>query len=79
MFEGADATAIDRDVVPIESLPHGTVRADGEVHFIVGKVGVWSFPALNNPNGPHLHDGDVAHPQGFGYGSHTPIADRIVF
>ncbi|RDZ37975.1 MULTISPECIES: MBL fold metallo-hydrolase [unclassified Haloferax] len=78
-FEGVDAATIDRDVVPVEDLPYETVRVDEEAHLTVGEVDVWSLPAFNDPDGPHLRDGDVVHPQGFGCGFHISIADRTVF
>ncbi|ELY35792.1 MBL fold metallo-hydrolase, partial [Haloferax volcanii] len=36
-FEGVDAATIDRDVVPVEDLPYGTVRVDEEAHLTVGE------------------------------------------
>ncbi|CQR49928.1 MULTISPECIES: MBL fold metallo-hydrolase [Haloferax] len=78
-FEGVDAATIDRDVVPVEDLPYETVRVGEEDHLTVGEVDVWSLPAFNDPDGPHLRDGDVVHPRGFGCGFHISIADRTVF
>ncbi|EMA01289.1 MBL fold metallo-hydrolase [Haloferax denitrificans] len=78
-FEGVDAATIDRDVVPVEDLPYETVRVGEEDHLTVGEVDVWSLPAFNDPEGPHLRDGDVVHPRGFGCGFHISIADRTVF
>ncbi|POG54978.1 MBL fold metallo-hydrolase [Haloferax marisrubri] len=78
-FEGVDAATIDRDVVPVEDLPYETVRVGEEDHLTVGEVDVWSLPAFNDPDGPHLRDGDVVHPRGFGCGYHISIADRTVF
>ncbi|WP_148415842.1 MBL fold metallo-hydrolase [Haloferax sp. KTX1] len=78
-FEGVDAATIDRDVVPVEDLPYETVRVGEEDHLTVGEADVWSLPAFNDPDGPHLRDGDVVHPQGFGCGFHVSIADRTVF
>ncbi|MFC7129404.1 MBL fold metallo-hydrolase [Haloferax chudinovii] len=78
-FEGVDAATIDRDVVPVEDLPYETVRVGEEDHLTVGEVDVWSLPAFNDPDGPHLRDGDVVHPRGFGCGFHISLADRTVF
>lgn len=79
-FEAVDADNIDRDVKPVEELPYEIVRVDDDDHLTVGDVDVWSLPAHNEPDGPHLDEnGDPHHPPGFGCAFLLSIGGRTVF
>ncbi|MFC7203523.1 MBL fold metallo-hydrolase [Haloferax namakaokahaiae] len=79
-FEGVDASNIDRDVVPVEELPYDTRRIAEEAHLTIDGVDVWSLPAYNEPDGPHLRDnGEPYHPRGLGCAFHVSIGGRTVF
>ncbi|SEO83543.1 L-ascorbate metabolism protein UlaG, beta-lactamase superfamily [Halogranum amylolyticum] len=83
VFEGVDATSIDRDVTPVDELPYDVVRVGEEDHLTVGDLGqvdLWSLPAYNEADGPHAdEDGDVVHPRGFGCAFLLSIGGRTVF
>ena len=69
VYEGVDASAIDRDVVAPEDLPYEVVRVDDEAHVTVDGVDLWTVPSYNDPEGPYADpDGSVTHPPGFGAG-----------
>ena len=78
VYEGVDASNIDRDVEPVEELPGEVVRIGEEAHLAVdgpgGGADVWSVPAYNDPEGPR--DG---HPPGFGCGFRLSLGGRSVF
>ncbi|MFC6825461.1 MBL fold metallo-hydrolase [Halopelagius fulvigenes] len=79
-FEAVDAANIDRDVTPVEDLPYETVRVGQEDHLAVGPADVWSVPAYNEPDGPHVNDdGSVTHPEGFGCGYRLSVDGTSFF
>ncbi|SDM79416.1 L-ascorbate metabolism protein UlaG, beta-lactamase superfamily [Halogranum gelatinilyticum] len=82
-YEGVDADDIDRDVKPVGDLPYEVVRVEEEDHVTVGEVDqvdVWSLPAYNEPDGPHVDaNGDPHHPRGLGCAFLLSIGGRTVF
>ncbi|UVE49802.1 MBL fold metallo-hydrolase [Haloferax larsenii] len=79
-YEGVNAANIDRDVTPVEDLSYETIRVNDEDFLTVGEVDVWTLPAFNDPDGPHLRDnGEPYHPRGLGCAYHISIGDRTVF
>jgi L-ascorbate metabolism protein UlaG (beta-lactamase superfamily) len=80
VYEGVDADAIDRDVLPIEELPYGVRRIGEEDGMTVEGVTIWSVPGYNEPGGPHTNaDGTPSHPKGFGIGYLVSIDGTTVF
>lgn len=80
VYEGVDADRIDRDVTPVDELPHDVVRIGEDDHLTVGETDVWSVPAYNEPDGPHVDaDGEPHHPKGFGVGYLVSVAGVPVF
>jgi L-ascorbate metabolism protein UlaG (beta-lactamase superfamily) len=82
-YEGVDASDIDRDVKPLDDLSYEVVRVEEEDHVAVGeadRVDVWSLPAYNEPDGPHVDaNGDPHHPRGLGCAFLLSIGGRTVF
>jgi L-ascorbate metabolism protein UlaG (beta-lactamase superfamily) len=78
VYEGVDASTIDRDVDPVEELPGNVVRIGEADHLAVDGPGrgahVWSVPAYNDPDGPR-----EGHPPGFGCGFRLSLGGRSVF
>ncbi|MEZ3114553.1 MBL fold metallo-hydrolase [Halobaculum sp. MBLA0147] len=91
VYEGVDATGIDRDVVPVEEIDRHAVRIGEEEHLVppnadaatsgaTPPVDVWSVPTHNEPDGPHTDaDGEPYHPEGFGVGYRLSIDGVSVF
>lgn len=80
VYEGVDAANIDRDVTPVEDLPYETVRIGQEDHLAVGPADIWSVPAYNEPDGPHVNDdGSVNHPEGLGCGFRLSVDGTSFF
>jgi L-ascorbate metabolism protein UlaG (beta-lactamase superfamily) len=79
VFEGV--TGGDRDVVAPNELPFDVVEVSEEDHVVVdGAVDVWSVPAYNDPDGPHVRpDGSPYHPRGSGVGYRLNLGDTPVF
>lgn len=83
-YEGVDASDIDRDVKPLAELSYEVRRVEEEDFLTVGdaddRVDVWSLPAYNDPDGPHVDaNGDPHHPQGLGCAFLLSIGGRTVF
>jgi L-ascorbate metabolism protein UlaG (beta-lactamase superfamily) len=83
VFEGVDASDIDRDVTAVGDLPYDVVRVGEEDHLTVGDVGqvdLWSLPAYNDPDGPHVDsEGNPHHPRGLGCAFLLSISGKTVF
>ncbi len=81
VYEGVDASEIDRDVDPVDELAQEfeVVRIGEEDRVTVGDVTVWSVPAYNDPEGPNAQDGEVAHPPGLGVGYLLSLSGTTVF
>jgi L-ascorbate metabolism protein UlaG (beta-lactamase superfamily) len=87
VFEGVDASRIDRDVERPADLPYDVVWVDDEADIAVGdptgdrrdgprsgEVVVRTVPAYNEPDGPHARaNGEPPHPEGFGCGYHLTL------
>jgi L-ascorbate metabolism protein UlaG (beta-lactamase superfamily) len=74
VYEAVDPAGIDRDVEPVEDLPFAVDRVtDGESLSVRG-VRVETYPAYNDPDGPHVRaDGSPVHPEGFGIGYRVAV------
>ncbi|EJN61196.1 MBL fold metallo-hydrolase [Halogranum rubrum] len=83
VYEGVDASDIDRDVKAVDELDYDVVRVGEEDHLTVGDIGqvdLWSLPAYNEPDGPHADEnGDVVHPRGLGCAFMLSLGGRTVF
>jgi L-ascorbate metabolism protein UlaG (beta-lactamase superfamily) len=80
VYEAVDAAGIDRDVRPVADLPYDVLRVGEEDHVAVEGADVWSVPAYNDPDGPHVgEDGEPSHPKGFGVGYRLALGDTSVF
>ena len=94
VYEAVDASGIDRDVDPVETLAddYDVVRVDDEACVEVGvaddaeadasraEATVWSVAAYNDPEGPNADaDGSVTHPPGLGCGYLLSFGGRTVF
>lgn len=84
VYEGVDASEIDRDVTPVSALPFTVVRVTDDDHVAVetehGVVDIWSVPAYNDPDGPCADaDGNVPHPVGLGCGFLIGLDGHRVF
>ncbi|WP_423744688.1 MBL fold metallo-hydrolase (plasmid) [Haladaptatus sp. SPP-AMP-3] len=80
VYEGVDADAIGRDVIPPSELPYDVVRIGEEDHLTVGDCDAWSIPGYNEEDGPHTGDGgEPFHPKGFGIGYLLSLDGTTVF
>jgi len=88
VFEGVDASRIDRDVTPVDELPHEVVRCSDDEYLTVDletdagetTVDVWTLPAYNRLDGPCADaQGNVPHPKGEGCGFRLAIEGTTVF
>ncbi|QIB74541.1 MBL fold metallo-hydrolase [Halogeometricum borinquense] len=80
VFEGVDASNIDRDVAAVEDLPYEVVRVGEEEHLTAGPVDLWTLAAYNEADGPHTRDdGSLVHPPGFGCGFLLSVDGTKVF
>lgn len=80
VYGGIDAAAIDRDVEPPRELPFEVVTVGQEDHHAAAGADVWTLPAYNDPEGPHLReDGTPYHPEGSGVGYLLSIDGITVF
>ncbi|MFB6096398.1 MAG: MBL fold metallo-hydrolase [Haloferacaceae archaeon] len=80
VYGGVDADRIDRDVVAPEDLPYDVVRIGEEDRVSVAGADVWSIPAYNDPEGPHVRaPGEPYHPKGFGVGYLLALGGRTIF
>ena len=79
-FEGIDVHATDRTAVRPLDLPFDVRRVGMEDDFLAAGLPVWTVPAYNRPDGPHLGaDGSPIHPEGRGCGYLLAIGDQRVF
>jgi L-ascorbate metabolism protein UlaG (beta-lactamase superfamily) len=82
---GDDATVvvfggIDGDGTPPSDLPFEVVEVGEEDHVSVDGADVWSLPAYNDPDGPHVRpDGTPYHPRGSGVGYRLKLGETSVF
>jgi len=80
VYEGVDPDRIDRDVRAPEALAADVIRIGESDHVAVDGVDVWSVPAYNEPDGPHVDDeGEPYHPEGFGVGYRLALGGTTVF
>ncbi|WP_458187593.1 MBL fold metallo-hydrolase [Haladaptatus sp. NG-WS-4] len=80
VYEGVDASEIDRDVKAVDDLPYDVRRIGEEDRCTVGHCEVWSLPAYNESDGPHTNaNGEPFHPRGFGVGYLLSLAGTTVF
>lgn len=84
LYESIDASAIDRDVTPVDELEYDTRRVGEESHLSIetgsGRIDLWSVPAYNEPDGPCANaDGTVPHPRGSGCGYLVSVDGRRIF
>lgn len=70
IYEGVDATNIDRDVLAVDDLPYSVRRIETDEQYdVTDDVCVRTLPAYNDPDGPNTSaDGTPFHPKGFGCG-----------
>lgn len=79
-YGGIEAGDTDRDVLPLDELPYELVTVGQEDRAAVGDAQIWSLPAFNHADGPHVDDdGEPYHPEGFGVGFLLSIGGRTVF
>jgi L-ascorbate metabolism protein UlaG (beta-lactamase superfamily) len=79
-YGGIEADDTDRDVLPLDELPYEVVTVAQEDRVAVGDARIWSLPAYNREDGPHVHDdGHVSHPRGLGVGFLLSVGGRTVF
>jgi L-ascorbate metabolism protein UlaG (beta-lactamase superfamily) len=91
VYDGVDASNIDRDVKPVSEIDRHVVRVGQEEHFVPANPGantsgveppvdVWTVPAYNEPDGPHTaENGEPHHPEGFGIGYRLSLDGVSVF
>ncbi|MFB6173707.1 MAG: MBL fold metallo-hydrolase [Halobacteriales archaeon] len=80
VYGGVDAARIDREVTPPEELPYEVVRVGEEDAYAAAGADLWTVPAYNEPDGPHVReDGEPYHPRGFGCGYLVSVAGVTVF
>ncbi|APX96354.1 MBL fold metallo-hydrolase [Natronorubrum daqingense] len=69
VHESIDATELDRPVEQPEELPYEVERVRADESFILGPLDLFTTPAYNAPDGPHVDErGDPYHPEGRGCG-----------
>jgi L-ascorbate metabolism protein UlaG (beta-lactamase superfamily) len=75
-----NVTGGDRDVAPPGELPYDVVELGEEDHVAVGDADVWSLPAYNEPDGPHVRgDGTPYHPRGIGVAYRLKVGNTALF
>jgi L-ascorbate metabolism protein UlaG (beta-lactamase superfamily) len=80
IFSGIDAGRIDRDVAPPRELSLDVVPVGQEDRYAAAGADVWSLPAYNDPDGPHVRtDGTPYHPEGSGVGYLLSLDGHTVF
>ncbi|RRJ31036.1 MBL fold metallo-hydrolase [Halocatena pleomorpha] len=80
IYDGVDASGIDRDVRPVSDLQYDVQRIETGDKLALDTGVVRSIPAYNDPDGPNTHaDGTPLHPRGFGCGYHLTIDGVSVF
>jgi L-ascorbate metabolism protein UlaG (beta-lactamase superfamily) len=79
-YGGIETGDTDRDVLPLTDLPYEVVTVAQEDRVAVGDAQIWSLPAYNREDGPHVRDdGRVSHPKGLGVGFLLSVGGRTVF
>ncbi|MFC4356489.1 MBL fold metallo-hydrolase [Halobium salinum] len=79
-YGGIEADDTDRDVLPLDELPYEVVTVGQEDRAAVDDAQVWTLPAYNHEDGPHVRDdGTPYHPKGFGVGFLLSVGGRTVF
>jgi L-ascorbate metabolism protein UlaG (beta-lactamase superfamily) len=69
LFEGINVHETDRGVERPAELPYDVVTVSMEDELLAGEVPIWTVPAYNDPEGPHVNDdGTPIHPKGIGCG-----------
>ncbi len=80
VYDGVDASRIDRPVVAPEALPYTVERVGEDEVFAIGPLDLFTTPAYNHADGDHLTDaGEPVHPPGFGCGFGVTIDGATVF
>jgi L-ascorbate metabolism protein UlaG (beta-lactamase superfamily) len=80
VYEGVNVAEIDREVVPVDELPHDVVRVSDDDQLVAADVPLWTVEAYNDPDGPRTTaDGKPFHPPGFGCGYLLDVDGSIVF
>lgn len=78
-FDGIEPASIDRDVADLKSLDADVQQVSVHEEVAVADVDLWTIPAYNDPDGPHVHEaGDPHHPKGSGIGFLVAIDGIIV-
>jgi L-ascorbate metabolism protein UlaG (beta-lactamase superfamily) len=79
-FEGMDVRASSRDLPRLADLSHEVETVGSEDERVVAGVPLWTVPAYNDPDGPHLRpDGRPYHPEGRGCGFLLALDGTRVF
>lgn len=80
VYDGVDVAESDRELAPPDELPFDVVRIGEEDRRGVGDAVVWSMPAYNREDGPHVRDdGTPYHPKGLGVGYLLSLGGTTVF
>ncbi|MFC6717955.1 MBL fold metallo-hydrolase [Natrialbaceae archaeon GCM10025810] len=80
VHESIDADGIERLVDQPESLPYDVERVRADEGFVLGPLDLFTTPAHNDPDGPHVDEnGEPHHPPGRGCGFGVTIDGVCAF